>query len=276
MTGWFRMFRVFCTGKERDPPRGWAVRVRVLTIKQEQLSGRLIGGSMAYRTAIPWSGVGSRSFWTILVSVSLLTTGLRADESQKKKAGKTFRSPLKNFSVPVPDLCLGTKTKKDNDKHGGTVAFYSEVGQLLRIDYIRLDSPSMTILREADSASRCDFYKNQLSERLLKPSAATVQAEEVITADSSIMLLTLAFFPKGAVIERAVFSNGHMTREPDDSVRGLLVFVHGEFLYILHNEVGTDFESLWPGCAKSLNSMEERLQAAKVTLQEFYRTITFE
>lgn len=53
------------------------------------------------------------------------------------KPGDTYRSPLKNFRVTVPDYPLGTKVKKSNDKTRGFVSFSGGAGDVSRIGYQR-------------------------------------------------------------------------------------------------------------------------------------------
>ena len=55
------------------------------------------------------------------------------------KPGETYTSPLKNFSVTVPDYPMGTKVEKSNEKAYGFVAFNGGSGQVGRIGYQRLE-----------------------------------------------------------------------------------------------------------------------------------------
>ncbi len=58
-----------------------------------------------------------------------------------QKSGKTYNSPLHNFSITVPDFPFGTKVYKSNDNIRGWVAFSGGAGDMARIGYQRLDIP---------------------------------------------------------------------------------------------------------------------------------------
>ena len=59
-------------------------------------------------------------------------------EGRHYQRSKQYVSPLKNFTVAAPNMCLGIKIQTANDKNQGMVSFFSDIGQLNRIDYVRL------------------------------------------------------------------------------------------------------------------------------------------
>lgn len=73
--------------------------------------------------------------------------------------------------------------------------------------------------------------------------------------------------------------DGRPSRSKEDSIRGLLLFARGGFMYVLQHEVGVSFDRVWPCGLKSKSgphlTPEQRSQAAKEGLETFYRTIAF-
>lgn len=92
-------------------------------------------------------------------------------------------------------------------------------------------------------------------------------------------LFAVAEFPGGGVLEVVKFGEEGMVRERMDSVRGLMVFLRGEILYVLHHEVGVNFDAIGP-CGLSGQggpelTPEERDRVAREGLQKLYATIIF-
>lgn len=214
-----------------------------------------------------------------LLAITCATVhGQRAGRARSFAAGKIYSSPLKNFTVPAPRLCLGTKIQEQHNANRGSVSFFSDVGQLERIDYIRLEPDSARGIIAADSSARYHLYEGRL-QGLVQPNSGTVTVEKPLRFADTDMLFALAEFPQGSVIESVTWKDGVMTRKREDSIRGLLVFVHGDFIYVLHHEVGVDFERIWPcgldGQGGPALTLEEHEKWAKEGLEKLYQTMVF-
>src|SRR2546428_9515056 len=67
---------------------------------------------------------------------------LAPSSSQGQKPGQPYVSPLKNFSITVPNYAFGTKVQKSNKGDGGFVVFIGGVWGPGRRDSLRGGSPS--------------------------------------------------------------------------------------------------------------------------------------
>ena len=215
----------------------------------------------------------------LLLASSFPLRNLHAQETKGIKPGKTYTSPLKNFEVTAPQLCLGTKLQEQQSKAGGMVAFVSDVGQLDRIDYERLNADLVSTIAQADSAVKLALYVEQLNSTVLQPNEASLLVKEPFKFEQTDALFAVAAFPGGSTLAEASWAEGKMTLERKDSIRGLMVFIRGEFVYVLHHEVGIDFDAIW-SCGLSGQggpqlTPEERDQVAKEGLQRFYTMIAF-
>src|SRR2546422_11416974 len=81
---------------------------------------------------------------------------LAPSSSQGQKPGQPYVSPLKNFSITVPNYAFGTKVQKSNKGDGGFVVFIGGVGGLGRIEYVRVGSAAIAA---QDSATRLLLYE---------------------------------------------------------------------------------------------------------------------
>src|SRR5438876_6024177 len=84
----------------------------------------------------------SRWLW-IGLAVQLTPSSL-----QGQKPGQPYVSPLKNFSITVPNYAFGTKVQKSNKGDGGFVVFIGGFGDLERIEYVRVDSAAIAARSE--------------------------------------------------------------------------------------------------------------------------------
>jgi len=204
----------------------------------------------------------------VVVAISLVL-GLGATPLHAQKPGKLFTSPLKNFVVVVPDFGSlglgtdGTRVQKQNNKDGGTVAFMSGAGRLLRIDYARL--PTGTIL-PTDSIELQAFYHKALADQILRTNPSSLLSERAYALDDVSMLLALVSFPAGSNLQDAV------TGKHRDSVRAVLSFARGGFQYMLHAELVADIFTP-PG--ETPLAMEELSRRADNWIPDFYRSIKF-
>src|SRR5437867_4020597 len=60
----------------------------------------------------------------------------------RQDPGEKYTSPLRNFSITVPDYPMGTKVEESNDKIHGFVSFKGGAGDAARIGYQRVDPPA--------------------------------------------------------------------------------------------------------------------------------------
>src|SRR5207247_10825147 len=79
----------------------------------------------------------SRWLW-IGLAVQLTPSSL-----QGQKPGQPYVSPLKNFSITVPNYAFGTKVQKSNKGDGGFVVFIGGVGGLERMQDGRVDAAAI-------------------------------------------------------------------------------------------------------------------------------------
>ena len=78
-----------------------------------------------------------------MMGLMILVAGARA-----QSPGQIFKSPVKNFTIPVPDFPFGTKVVKQSDKSGGgLVLFWGKGGESQRINTSRFTTiaPSQRI-----------------------------------------------------------------------------------------------------------------------------------
>jgi hypothetical protein len=215
---------------------------------------------------------------TILV-INPMPCTLSAQDVSSIRPGKNYKSPLGDFEIKAPELCLGTKIQQQHDDTGGMVAFFSDVGQLERIDFARLDPSAVTTLAEADSAVVHTVYAEHLNSTIIQPNDAVLLVTEPMKAGQTESLFAVAQIPGGGVLESVQFRDGKMVSERVDSVRGLLVFARAGVIYVLHHEVGIDFDAIWDcglsGQGGPQLTAEERDREARKGVQQLYASIRF-
>ena len=215
----------------------------------------------------------------LIVTAGARPGGVFAQDAKDTKAGKIYESPLNDFEIAAPKFCLGTKIQQRHDETGGMIAFLSDVGQLDRIDFERLDPSVATSLGVADPVMKQTVYAEHLRSTLLQSNEASLLATEPLTIGEMQGMFAVAEFPAGGVLEAVTFREGKMVSERMDSVRGLMVFARGDIIYVLHHEVGVDFDSIWDcgliGQGGPQLTDEERDLAAKEGIEQLYGMIRF-
>src|SRR2546422_9801763 len=68
---------------------------------------------------------------------------LAPSSSQGQKPGQPYVSPLKNFSITVPNYAFGTKVQKSNKGDGGFVVFIGGFWGLGGIQEVRVGSAAI-------------------------------------------------------------------------------------------------------------------------------------
>lgn len=195
------------------------------------------------------------------MAILALLVALGSAPLQAQKPGKSFVSPMKNFSVVVPNLTFGTRVDKQRDKEGGMVSFTGGVGDLCRIDYRRLPADFKV---PDDDVTRMDFYRSML-EPLLQGNRSSLLSEHSATLGGQPALFAVVSFPGGSHLMDM------KTNRRLDSVRGIAVFARGSFVYLLHTELAAS--AFNP--ASGPPSAEELGRRAETELPAFYATITF-
>ena len=180
-----------------------------------------------------------------------------------QRPGQRFDSPLKNFSVIVPDFA--TRVQKSNTKTDGTVSFLGLFGDLRRIDYAHLEPEALEALATLDSTQKQRAYQ-QVLQVVLSTSRNELLTQEPVRFDALDMLVALVSFPEGSHLFDAV--SGKRLH----SVRGLLLFTRGGFQYTLSIEVG---DALLRRPEERQAPTEELAKRAIALLGEFYQTIAF-
>lgn len=195
-----------------------------------------------------------------MMGVMILVAGARA-----QSPGQIFKSPVKNFTIPVPDFPFGTKVVKQSNKSGGgLVLFWGKDGESQRIDYFKIhdDSPVPT-----DSTERHAYFHMLLSALLQEHTAKTL-AERNEVLDGVMMLNALVVFTGESQV--SVSHNGGPA-ERLDSTRGISVFARGGYVFILQVDVGAPIFNDGGG----IPTIEQLGQRSDEYLPKFYRSITF-
>jgi hypothetical protein len=195
--------------------------------------------------------------WSVPTAVVVL---LAATPAAAQRPGQQFRSPLRNFAVTVPNLTFGTDIQKRNDRDGGTVSFVGGMGDLRRIDYHRLPNAAPEDMDELQALLR------EPVELLVQGSNGEILAEHPHETDGFPMRLSIVSFPEGSHLMN------QQTGRRLDSVRGLLSFASGGFLYVLHIELAGPVWGGKPGAP--LPGTADYVRRGTERLAEFYRTIT--
>ena len=151
-------------------------------------------------------------------------------------SGGVYQSPLKNFTVVIPIVGPGLKIQDRNDNKGGRVSFLNDFGSIVAITYSRLPNdlePELKDNKKRD-AVYSGFLKTVVVPRLfsrVSPDARVVH-EEFRDDDDNRAFFSVVSLPGGSV-----FVDEKQNKRLD-SIRGLLIFHKGDFIYMLENEMG--------------------------------------
>src|SRR5213596_105199 len=132
----------------------------------------------------------SRWLW-IGLAVQLTPSSL-----QGQKPGQPYVSPLKNFSITVPNYAFGTKVQKSNKGDGGFVVFIGGFGDLERIECGRVDSAAIAA---QDSATRLLLYEGVL-DNVVTANHAQILAAEPLSGPGETQLYALVQFPEASQV----------------------------------------------------------------------------
>ena len=173
-----------------------------------------------------------RTFSSFLIAVSLcFIVGCAGFHSPN-----LYSSPHGNFDVPVLDSGLFSykpaRVQEDSDNLGGRVVFYDDGFFRLHrsITYRRLPADADGILSDAgkrEAAVRGFFYDYALPELFEPVSRDTeILLEEIIWTGSAVEYFAVIRIPEGSIL-----TDGAGKRL--DSIRALLIFPHGKYMYML-------------------------------------------
>ena len=241
--------------------------------------------------------VGFAACISMTASCALLPRPMGAKTSTRGEVSNgRYTSPLRNFSLPLPALGLGSKVQDGNDDDGGAVSFHDDFGNLKRIDYLRLP-PDFTSV-QADPVKRDAAYRGFLHDFLLpvlfQPAfpKTKVLHEELVNEGEQRAYFAVLWIPEGSNIAKVVFPEGSTSYvlEREDTTRALLIFSEGDFMYALSHATGIEpkFDRHRPapdsldtergglsGEESGVGPLEERLESFQEILQRFRSTINF-
>ena len=171
------------------------------------------------------SGTPTLPRWIAASAAALALVG-----AQAQSAGKSFDSPLGNFSVPAP-AGMGARTQHQGDKDGGIVAFHDDFGSYRSVFYLRLSPRSLELRADEQSHRRNleEFFKIYAMERLFipaAPGASQLHGEHLMFGKESAYF-ALVNLPLGSTMFNARANKRFDTR------RGMLVFAFGNFIYMV-------------------------------------------
>ncbi|MBD2610190.1 MAG: hypothetical protein RMY62_021275 [Nostoc sp. ZfuVER08] len=178
---------------------------------------------------------------------------------------QTYKSPLGNFTVPVPvEIENGGRIQSQE----GVVGFSDDMGTLLRIDYYPFPVEQ---LEELESLGQEKYLHSILVDKYVPQAIlanvpdATVEYTKYLEDTLSGAYYVLVDMPKGSTISKQE-NNGTAVRL--DAYRGLLTFIKGQFLYIVSSQ-----HSFLNG--ETPDSIEEEAEYIKENILEFVETIEF-
>ena len=198
--------------------------------------------------------------------------GIPTSTTKGKVSDGSYYSPLGNFVVPLPTPLFGSVRINDrNDADSGMVSLLDDAGNNEGVTYVSLESESgpVEIVPERRDAVYRSFVFDYVLPNLFQPVSpqSKVVHEEFLDSGPDRAFFAVAVIPGASSIMDA------KTGVKLDSVRGLLVFDKGRFMYMLHREMRTAFDKLG---ADSDSLSEKDLAAAKNALKILRASIRFQ
>ncbi|MDB9375056.1 tellurite resistance TerB family protein [Nodularia sphaerocarpa] len=183
----------------------------------------------------------------------------------KDYGDEIYESPSGNFSVPIPvDPQQGGKVESED----GVVGFFDNFGTMLRIDHYPISSEQ---LEEVESIGQEEYLQSILLNKYVPEAIFTnlpkaeVRYTEYLKDAVEGSYFALIDMPHGSTISQST-NNGTATRL--DAYRGLLAFMHSNYLYIVSSQ-----HSFFNG--EKPSSIKEEAQDIKETILDFVETIEF-
>lgn len=225
---------------------------------------------------------GSPGHAALSAIVFALTLALACPAAAGRMQGRVkhgvYQSPAMNFTVPVPKG-MGTRVSDDFREEGnsrfGAVSFHDDFGNLMAIHYASIPPEAAAKFSDPDGTrSLLDSWLSMFAmptwflnaspqSRMLHQSVGSFEGLEVLVAQVEI--------PGGSPL---VVQDSSGTRRMD-SVRGLVIFQRGEYIYMLATEtrafgtafLGSQTETAPISDAEWLRFVDR--------LKPFYRSIEF-
>jgi hypothetical protein len=214
------------------------------------------------------------------LSVALLSAAVTACAAGAPARAEIFRSPLGDFSLPVPSG-LGMKTDEGHSEEGGRVSFHDDFGGLSAVTYWRLPPDRIQVL--ADPAGRDAAYTRTLHQHVMRtlftpvsPQASVLHEEFLGEPGPDREYFAVVDLPGGSPLMNV--TEGRRM----DSVRSLLIFETNGFLYMLEQEIGEQPDGAYAFAGPRPSSVASgtrpdaaALESARDGLHAFRNTISF-
>ncbi|BAY26646.1 hypothetical protein NIES2100_64620 [Calothrix sp. NIES-2100] len=178
---------------------------------------------------------------------------------------QVYESPLGNFTVPIPVTSeQGGKIQSQE----GVVGFADDFGTLVRIDYYPIPPEHE---EEIESLGQEEYLQSILVDRYVPQAIfanvpnAEVKYGEYLENTLAGSYYVLVDMPQGSTISKQE-NNGNAKRL--DAYRGLLTFIHTDFLYIVSNQ-----RSFFNG--ETPAAVEEEAKILKEKILDFVKSIQF-
>lgn len=170
------------------------------------------------------SAIARVSFAAILLFLGGCTT------TRGQISDGRYISPLGNFTVPLPDG-MGLRVQEKGEKDWGSVAFHDDFGSFKSIFYLHLSPESLKTQNDPikQRAILVSFLNDFAMPSLFKPvspSANILHREHVNVGDYNAYFAVVEI-PDGSTMFDVRANKRY------DTKRGLLIFVKGEFMYML-------------------------------------------
>ena len=178
---------------------------------------------------------------------------------------RVYESPLGNFTVPIP---VTSEQGGRIQSQEGVVGFSDDFGTLLRIDYYPIPPEHE---EEIESLGQEEYLQSILVERYVPQAiltnlpSADVKYREYLENTLNGAYYVLVDMPQGSTISKQE-NNGNAKRL--DAYRGLLTFIHTDFLYIVSNQ-----RSFFNG--EKPAAVEEEAKILKEKILDFVKSIQF-
>jgi hypothetical protein len=181
------------------------------------------------------------SYSTAVVAVLALLLGsdacfARGLEGQVKKG--IYTSPAGNFRVPVPQG-LGMQVSDGYDKDGrnfiGAVSFHDDFGSLVAIFYMKLEPDQAAKFDQGGLPRLAGWLPAVAMPIWFVPASpeSRILHQEDGTFENMPVSLAQVEIPGGSALT-TIDPSGRQTRV--DSVRGLIIFRRGNYIYMLAKE----------------------------------------
>jgi hypothetical protein len=220
-------------------------------------------------------------FW--LLGFFLAATTLFAGGTKGKVKKGVYYSPEKNFTVPVPK---GMGMKIDDSYHeedgAGAVSFHDDFGSNQGIHYMRIPTEVLPKFDEK-AAHPGELLSNWLNDiampgwfRPVSPNSRVLH-ESVEPFENMEVLLAEVEIPGVSTMVEMGQGGGRRL----DSQRGLVIFRHGKYIYMLTTEEQSLFGSMFSN--KEESTKEESPKDGSPGgwtgfaegMKRFYKTISF-